>query len=101
MLAYQNAAGYGQYTIPEEYKDSTSPSDWYRFMHADGYMRDLQDYNYIQQTGDINSLLLFVAHHPFVTNALLQLSNVLYETNQSQNGQSIVRRCLKIPSESP
>lgn len=96
MVSYddQNAAGYGQYTIPEEYKDSTSPSDWYRFMHADGYLRDLQDYNYIQQTGDINSLLLFVAHHPFVTNALLQLSNVLYETNQSQNGQSIVRRCL-------
>lgn len=83
------------YTIPWPYSEiTTSPSDWYRFIHADSYCRDLEDYRYIQQTGDLNNLLLFVAHHPFVTDALLQLATVLCQVNQSQQGQTFLRRCL-------
>ncbi|KAL7574869.1 hypothetical protein ACA910_010703 [Epithemia clementina (nom. ined.)] len=81
-------------SIPWPYSTITKPSDWYMFIHADSYSRDLEDYSYIQNTGDPNAIPLFVAHHPYVTDALLQLASILYETNQSENGLSFLKRCI-------
>jgi hypothetical protein len=50
----------------------------------------------IYPVADVNALALFVAHHPFVVEALLQLAMVLYRTNQSQEGLSLLRRSLWI-----
>lgn len=88
--------------LPWPYCDSSLVIDeemrrtnqWYSFIHSDTYMRDLEDYRAIQSSGDINALVLFVAHHPFVAEALLQLSEVLYQTNHGQEGLSLLRRCL-------
>jgi hypothetical protein len=72
------------------------PRRWYIFQHSDSYRRDFEDYAVIQQSGDLNALIMFVAHHPYVTDALLQLSTVLYQSNNSQEGMSLLRRCLWI-----
>jgi hypothetical protein len=68
----------------------------FRFMHSDSYKQDCEDYRHIQQSGDMNSLVMFVAHHPYVTEALLQLTLVLYQTQHSAEGLALLRRCLWI-----
>jgi len=72
----------------------TADDRWYTFIHSDSYRRDFNDFVRIQQTGDTNALVMFVAHHPYITEALLQLSSVLYQTNHSQEGLELLRRCL-------
>lgn len=69
---------------------------WYTFMYSNTYTKDLEDYKRIQESGDANALAMFVSHHPFVTEALMQLAAVLYQTNQSQDGLSLIRRTLWI-----
>jgi hypothetical protein len=68
----------------------------FRFMHSDSYKQDCEDYRHIQQSGDMNALVMFVAHHPYVTEALLQLTLVLYQTQHSAEGLALLRRCLWI-----
>uniref|UniRef100_A0A7S3P3G0 Uncharacterized protein n=2 Tax=Amphora coffeiformis TaxID=265554 RepID=A0A7S3P3G0_9STRA len=70
------------------------PSRWYTFQYSDTYARELQDYRQIEQSGDVNALLLFVAHHPFCTDALFQLVSVLNQTNHAQEGQQLLKRAL-------
>jgi Transcriptional repressor TCF25 len=69
-------------------------SQWFKFSFSDSYQRDLQDYETIQASGDANTLAMFVAHHPFIVPALLQLSEVLYQTRQHQEGLSMLKRSL-------
>jgi Transcriptional repressor TCF25 len=71
--------------------------NWYTFIHSDSYERDVTDYvTVIRQSGNLESLMMFIAHHPYVTSALLQLSTVCYQTNHTQQGLSLLRRCLWI-----
>ena len=72
------------------------PKHWFAFVRSDTYSKDLKDYERIQNSGDVNALALFVAHHPYVVEALLQLAMVLYRTNQSQEGLALLRRSLWI-----
>jgi Transcriptional repressor TCF25 len=70
---------------------------WYTFIHSDSYEKDVADYTtVIRQSGNLESLMMFIAHHPYVTSALLQLSTVCYQTNHTQQGLSLLRRCLWI-----
>jgi Transcriptional repressor TCF25 len=69
-------------------------SKWVKYTHSDNYARDCQDFETIKASGDANALGMFVAHHPFAVEALLQLSAVLYQTNQSQEGLSLLKRAL-------
>ena len=74
---------------------SYHPKRWYTFQRSDKAKRDVQDYFTIQQSnGDINMLIMFIAHHPYVPEALLQLSNILYQTNHTAEGFAMLRRCL-------
>jgi hypothetical protein len=67
---------------------------WFKFTFSDNYKRDCQDFETIRASGDANALAMFVAHHPFVIEALLQMSAVLYQTSQSQEGLSLLKRAL-------
>jgi Transcriptional repressor TCF25 len=81
----------------DEHKEDSpwkNPKQWYTFMYSDTYLKDLEDYKRVQSSGDANALTLFVSHHPYVTEALLQLTSVLYQINQSQDGLSLLRRIL-------
>jgi hypothetical protein len=71
-----------------------SPKKWFEFIYSDSYQRDYRDLETIIASGDANNLALFVAHHPFVVEALLQLSTVMYQMNQSQEGLSLLKRSL-------
>eukprot|EP00980_Cylindrotheca_fusiformis_P030804 scaffold25450_cov117-Cylindrotheca_fusiformis.AAC.1 len=64
------------------------------FQFSDSYQRDRADYDQVKASGDANMLALFCVHHPFMVAALLQLSSVLYQTNQSQEGRSLLQRAL-------
>jgi hypothetical protein len=76
--------------------DDRCPDDtkWFTFEFSDSYQRDCADYEQVKASGDANMLALFCAHHPFSVTALLQLSSVLYQTNQSQEGRSLLQRAL-------
>ena len=89
------------YVLPWPYCDMKeknmrcpSPKNWFEFIYSDSYQRDYRDLETIIASGDANNLALFVAHHPFVVEALLQLSTVMYQMNQSQEGLSLLKRCL-------
>jgi hypothetical protein len=71
-----------------------SPQNWFEFIYSDSYQRDYRDLETIIASGDPNNLALFVAHHPFVVEALLQLSTVMYQMNQSQEGLPLLKRSL-------
>ena len=88
---------YSQKSVKDDSTTVTTyadPSSWYTYQYSDTYSRELQDYRQIEQSGDVNGLLLFVAHHPFCTDALLQLVSVLNQTNHSQEGQQLLKRAL-------
>jgi Transcriptional repressor TCF25 len=88
------------YRAPWPYDSSSDDQlvqHWYTFVHSDSYERDVTDYvTVIRQSGNLESLMMFIAHHPYVTSALLQLSTVCYQTNHTQQGLSLLRRCLWI-----
>ena len=66
---------------------------WYTFLHSDSYEKDCQDFKRIQEMGDMNALVLFVAHHPFVPQALITLGMMLYQVNhQAQEALTFLRR---------
>lgn len=67
---------------------------WFLFKYSDSYQRDREDFERIKASGDPNALAMFIAHHPFVVESLLQLSTVLYQTNSSQEGLSLLKRAL-------
>ena len=69
-------------------------SKWFKFVYSDSYQRDVQDFETIKASGDANALGMFIAHHPFVVEALLQFSLVLYQMNQRQEGLSLLKRAL-------
>mmetsp|Transcript_15873 Transcript_15873/g.39843 ORF Transcript_15873/g.39843 Transcript_15873/m.39843 type:complete len:621 (-) Transcript_15873:251-2113(-) len=69
---------------------------WFQFIYSDSYQRDFRDMQMIQNTGDANAMLLFIAHHPFVVESLLQISIVMYQMNQGREGLSFLKRALWI-----
>jgi Transcriptional repressor TCF25 len=113
MATYDTLNDQSSYLLPWPYSDSTYRttlsscdeattcnvpelpcSRWCTFLFSNLVTRDVQDYFTIQRTGDANALVMFIAHHPYVTEALLQLSNVLYQTNHGSEGLLLLRRCL-------
>ena len=76
---------------PDALKD---PVRWFSFMHSDTYTNDMELYYEIQQSGDVNALASFVTDNPFIPEALLQLSKVVYQTDQSADALCLLRRAL-------
>lgn len=68
----------------------------FQLLFSDSYSRDCQDYRRVCDTGDANMLAVFLTHHPFSIECLLQLSSVCYQTNQSQEGLSLLQRALYV-----
>ena len=76
--------------------DDTAEDGSFSFRYSTEYMQLLGDYETIQRTGDVQSLVFFVIHHPFVVEALLQLASVCYQADRSFEGLSLLRRVLWI-----
>ena len=75
---------------------SPPPQNWCEFIHSDSYKRDYEDMQTIKNSGDPNAMLLFIAHHPYVVEALLQMSIVMYQMDQKNEGLSFLKRALWI-----
>lgn len=73
-----------------------APGQWFTFICSDSYDRDCEDFQRVKMSGDANAMLMFVAHHPFVTEALLQTSDVLFQTNQRQEAMALLKRVIWI-----
>lgn len=82
------------YSQMKEGEKSPGLDRWFTFTNSDSYQRDCRAYERVKDSGDPNALVIFVADHPFVAEALLQLSAVLYQTNQSQEGLALLRRAV-------
>ena len=78
----------------DELEGLKNPSCWLSFVMSDTYKNDLIQYNLIQQSGDVNTLAAFVIGNPYVPEALLQLSRVVYQTNQNAEALALLRRAL-------
>ena len=76
--------------------DDRCPSTerWFKFTQSDSYIRDAEDFEQIKQSGDPNAMCMFVSHHPFFIESLLQLSALCYQTNRAQEGLSFLKRSL-------
>ena len=101
--AYADCKESSSLTLPWPYcdikeGDSRCPplQNWLKFVHSDSYERDYRDMKIIQDSGDPNAMLLFIVHHPYVVEALLQISIVMYQMNQSNEGLSFLKRALWI-----
>ena len=70
------------------------PQRWFLFTYSDSYDRDREDLEHVKMSGDPNALALYIAHHPFIVEALLQLSTVLQQTNSSHEALSLLKRAL-------
>ena len=97
---YSNTSPFSSHPVCNETSSIRVPSfslnRWCTFLFSDVANKDVRDYFTIQQSSDINAVIMFIAHHPYVTEALLQLSNILYQTNHSAEGFSLLHRCLWI-----
>ena len=98
MISYKDSMTTGhQIPIPWPYNNgnSVSTNRWFTFQHSDSYLRDQNDYKIVKSSGDPNMMTMFVAHHPFVVEPLLQLSSVLYHTNNNAiDGLAFLKRVL-------
>jgi hypothetical protein len=101
MRTYDDDTDNQKQQLPWPYCDMKLDDDrcppqtkWFKFIYSDSYQRDVQDFETIKASGDANALGMFIAHHPFVVEALLQFSLVLYQMNQRQEGLSLLKRAL-------
>ena len=101
--AYSDSKDPSSTTLPWPYCDMKegdprcpSHKNWFQFIYSDSYRRDFKDMQIIRDSGDANAILLFVTHHPFVVEALLQTSIVMYQMNQGREGLSFLKRALWI-----
>eukprot|EP00535_Pseudo-nitzschia_heimii_P008479 CAMPEP_0197173116 /NCGR_PEP_ID=MMETSP1423-20130617/160_1 /TAXON_ID=476441 /ORGANISM="Pseudo-nitzschia heimii, Strain UNC1101" /LENGTH=699 /DNA_ID=CAMNT_0042621877 /DNA_START=210 /DNA_END=2309 /DNA_ORIENTATION=- len=90
-------------TLPWPYCDNKEgefccppPQNWCEFIHSDSYKRDYEDMQIIKDSGDANAMVLFIAHHPYVVEALLQISIVMYQMDKKNEGLSFLKRALWI-----
>lgn len=78
------------------YTSSDNVCEWYAFDWS-GEFRFLHDqYQYIEDTGDANLLVMFLTHFPHHTPGLLQLSMVYARMQQLDKAADLVRRALYV-----
>jgi Transcriptional repressor TCF25 len=80
----------------QQIRHATHNAQWFVFTHSDSYQQSLSSLEQIRSTGDVNALALLVADFPFLPEAILQLAKVVYQTNQSVDALSLLRRALWI-----
>mmetsp|Transcript_32837 Transcript_32837/g.72059 ORF Transcript_32837/g.72059 Transcript_32837/m.72059 type:complete len:594 (+) Transcript_32837:769-2550(+) len=69
---------------------------WHSFIRSDSYLVQCAEYDQVASSGDVNALALFVADNPYHAEASLQLSSVLFHTNNRESAMELLRRVLWI-----
>jgi uncharacterized membrane protein len=75
---------------------SGDADDWYAFEWSAEYRFLHRQYQYIEDTGDANLLVMFLTHFPHHTQGLLQLSLVYARVAHLDKAADLVRRALYV-----
>eukprot|EP01039_Chlorochromonas_danica_P001910 gene1910-2088_t len=110
----------GKRTLGREFLFSTPKADWpkppafiaggismtkvaedtdqllFSFSWSDDYSILQDRYEMIQQTGDANLLVMFLANYPYHTQGLLTLSTIFFKMGRIDRATDLVRRCLYV-----
>lgn len=68
----------------------------FRYEWSDAYALLQQRFQLIQETGDANLLVMFVANHPHHCDALLALAAVFGRMGRPERSADLIRRCLYV-----
>lgn len=85
--------------VPWPYCDETIvPRDiqqWYTFDRSSTYQDRIEDYHkYIANTGDINTLAMYIADNPFVVEPIFHFSMFFFSIGENDRGMELLKRIL-------
>jgi hypothetical protein len=81
-------------TTPPEWSDQLPYLRWFRFQHSADYARRQREFMVLQNTGDMNLLLLFLSVHPSHLDSLLHMADLFARLGEMERAADLVRRCL-------
>jgi hypothetical protein len=76
-----------QWVSPDSYR-------WFRFEYSDEYARRQREFLILQNTGDMNLLVLFLSVHPSHLDSLLHLGFFFARIGEMDRAADLIRRCL-------
>lgn len=68
--------------------------EWFQFLWSDEYEALNSQYILVQNSGDANRLVMFLAEFPYHTEGFMQLAMVFARTGQMDRAAELVRRCI-------
>ena len=85
--------------IPWPYNDeSIVPTDiqqWYTFDRSSTYTDKINDYSkYIANTGDINTMAMYIADNPFVVEPMFHFAMFFFSIGENDRGMDLLKRIL-------
>lgn len=87
--------------IPWPYSDNdlflSTNLKFFRFKRSNEYANLIRKYDSIvSNSGDINTLAMFIADYPFIVEPLFQFSMFLFSVGENDKGIGVLKRCLWI-----
>ena len=85
--------------IPWPYNDEsivpTNIQQWYAFDRSSTYTDKINDYSkYIANTGDINTMAMYIADNPFVVEPMFHFANFFFSIGENDRGMELLKRIL-------
>ena len=95
----EDEEGNGKDDIPWPYNDENIiPRDiqqWYTFDRSTTYSDRIQDYNtYIANTGDINTMAMYIADNPFIVEPMFHFAFFFFSVGENDRGMDLLKRIL-------
>ena len=86
-----------QQILPPSQKYIQQLSTWHKFQRSTTYSSKLEEFEtYVERTGDINTLAMFLIDHPFIVEPMLQLAMFFFHTRENEKGSELIKRILWI-----
>jgi hypothetical protein len=74
--------------------DPPAAHRWFSFEYSDEYARRQREFLILQNTGDMNLLLLFLSAHPSHLDSLLHIGFFFARIGEMDRAADLIRRCL-------
>jgi hypothetical protein len=76
-------------TIPTEMQQ------WYTFQRSNTYSDRVREYqNYIANTGDINTMAMYIADNPFIVEPMFHFAIFFFSIGENEKGMQLLKRIL-------
>jgi hypothetical protein len=85
--------------VPWPYNDESimprNIQQWYTFDRSSTYSDRINDYNkFISNTGDINTLAMYIADNPFVVEPMFHFAMFFFSIGENDRGMELLKRIL-------